>query len=150
MTGLVENGMFKTIIKEEVPQGTRIFWSRLVDEQKQAEQGTRKESRLVAQNCSGEDATYIATKTPTVQRSSQRLIMSLVAYIDGMKNFTRDGTQDYIQSSKKLERYVFITEPKEFCISPRHGTQCTEIIVRNTVERPALVLNIPLVPHGID
>lgn len=54
------------------------------DELKQAEKGLRSKSGLVAQNYSDEWATHISTKATTIQRYSQRLVMSIAASINHM------------------------------------------------------------------
>ena len=66
LQGLIGNGTFIPVHKSEIPDGTRIFGSRFIDEVKRSGQGTRKKSRLVAQNYQDNDATKIATKAPTV------------------------------------------------------------------------------------
>lgn len=82
-----------------------------VGELKKADVGVLFNSRLVAQNYRYTDASEIATKAPTIQRFSQRLILSLVASIDGMRLFIRDITQAYEQSTTDLETEVFIRPP---------------------------------------
>lgn len=113
LDGLIKNGTFIPVDKKDIPEGARVFGSRFIDEIKRAGQGQRRKSRLVAQNYSDEAATTIATRAPTVQRSSQRLLLSLAISVDGMTAFSRDITQAYIQSDRNLERDVFIKAPSE-------------------------------------
>lgn len=62
----------------------------------------RKKSRPVAQNFGDEDASGIATKAPTIQRFSQRILLFLAASIPENKVFSRDVTEDYVQATKPL------------------------------------------------
>lgn len=77
----------------------------------------RRKSRLVAQNYCDEDAGIIPTKAPTIQRFSQRILLSLTASIPDMQVFTRDVTQAYIQRNKPLQIPVYIEAPKEMGLS---------------------------------
>lgn len=97
----------------DVPAGTRVFGSRFIDQVKGAGEMMRKKSRLVAQNYRDEDAGRIATKAPTIQRSSQRALLCLAASLPGTEIFSRDVTQAYVQATKPLERPVYIKAPPE-------------------------------------
>lgn len=118
LKGLLMNGTFLPMDRAEIPHNTRVFGSRFVDELKRAERGLRRKSRLVAQNYSDEGATQIPTKAPTIQRATQRLVMSLAASIEDMTPFIRDVTQAYVQSRSKLERDVYIKAPTELDLPP--------------------------------
>lgn len=50
LDGLIENGTFIPTRIEDIPEGTRVFVSRFIDQLKRPEKGIRKKSRLVAQN----------------------------------------------------------------------------------------------------
>ena len=113
LTGLIENGTFTPIPRQSIPTGTRIFGSRFIDEIKRAGTGMRKKSMLVAQNYQDVGSTRIATKAPTVNRFSQRILLALAPSFDNMQVFTRDITQAYVQSTTYLERPVYISAPKE-------------------------------------
>lgn len=118
LQGLISNGTFIPVDKSEVPEGARIFGSRFIDELKQADTGIRKKSRLVAQNYSDDEAAHLATKAPTIQRSTQRMIMSIAVSMKGMRAFTRDVTQAYVQSKSELERKVYVKAPQELVLEP--------------------------------
>lgn len=80
---------------------------------KRAGTGTRKKSRLIAQNYQNQGATGIPMKTPTVKRFHQRPIIYLAPSFHDMKIYTRDVEQAYVQRSTTLERPVFTNAPKE-------------------------------------
>lgn len=113
LNGLVQNGTFRPIKRSDVPNGSRIFNARFVDEIKRAGEGLRKKSRLVSQSYSDEEATTIPTKAPTVQRLSQRTALSIAASDDSLEATLRDIIQAYIQALSNLMRRVFIHAPKE-------------------------------------
>lgn len=72
----------------------------------------------MAQNYADDDATSIATKAPSVQIYSQRVTLSLAAYIPNIVSYTRNITQSYIQSHSELERDVHIQAPPELDLPP--------------------------------
>lgn len=113
LDGLVKDGTFVPVPREEVPDGHRIFGSRFVDELKRVGLELIKKSRLIAQNYADEEAVAIASSAPTVQRFSQRVLMSIAAAFPELRPFTRDITQAYVQAHTRLERLVFITAPSE-------------------------------------
>ncbi|RAL58350.1 hypothetical protein DID88_005767 [Monilinia fructigena] len=117
--GLMENKVFKIIPESEVPPGTRIFTSKFVDEMKN--EGTEKafpKSRLVVQAYKDGDKTSVLTQSPTIQRVSQRIIISLAATMrvssPGISVYLRDITQAYTQSTTNLNRVFYVRAPKEF------------------------------------
>jgi hypothetical protein len=117
--GLLEKGAFEFTHSSAVPDGTRIFGSRFVDEIKNP--GTEKafeKSRLVVQayNDKGKDA--ILTQSPTVQRASQRVVLALAMTLKDNKNnplslYLRDISQAYVQSRTPLIRDIFARPPPE-------------------------------------
>jgi len=67
VVGLLEKGVFEVIPKSKVPQGTRIFNSRFVDEIKN--KGTDKavpKSRLVVQAYNDDEKRLVLTQSPTI------------------------------------------------------------------------------------
>lgn len=82
-----------------------------------AEAGLRKNSRLVAQNHSDTAEAETPTKNPTIQKFSQRLLLSLFASMKHMILLSRDVTQDYVQSDRALEPPVYIWPPAEMFLS---------------------------------
>lgn len=42
LNGLINNGSFIPIRKDDISDGTRVFWSRLIDKLKRGERGIRK------------------------------------------------------------------------------------------------------------
>ena len=80
VAGLLEKEVFQVVDRNSVPQGTRIFNSRFVDEIKN--KGTEKafqKSRLVVQAYNDQEKELVLTQSPTIQRISQRLVLCLAA-----------------------------------------------------------------------
>lgn len=102
LEGLMENMTFIQVDRPDVPSNTRFFRSHFTGKSKKEDAGTRKKKRLVAQNHADDEVRQIATKSPTVPRSSPRFLLSLLGSQPGMTTFSRDATQAYIQSSSEL------------------------------------------------
>ena len=114
LNGLLESGVFELTTADEVPYGARIFNSRFVDLIKHA--GISKaieKSRLVVQAYKDADKNGVLTQAPTIQRASQRLILSLAASTHGLEVYMRDISQAYTQSETSLARDFFVRPPKE-------------------------------------
>jgi hypothetical protein len=65
--GLIEKGVFEEVNPDEIPEGTRIFNSRFVDEVKHS--GTPKafeKSRLVVQAYNDREKDLVLTQSPTI------------------------------------------------------------------------------------
>ncbi|POS82648.1 hypothetical protein EPUL_005760, partial [Erysiphe pulchra] len=71
-----------------------------------------KKSRLVLQAYNDKDKETVLTQSPTLQRVSQRIILSIAAILR-MNLYLRDITQAYVQSVTKLSRDFYIRAPKE-------------------------------------
>lgn len=102
LNGLGANGTFKPVPFSVVPEATRVFGTSFVDELKKADLGVFLKTRLVAQNYWNQDSSAIPTKAATVQRFSQRLILSLAASRTEWSPFLRDISQAYTKSSTPL------------------------------------------------
>lgn len=116
LDGLLSRGVFEFVDIKEVPENNRLFNSRLVDNVKF--QGTPKafeKSRLVIQAYNNAEKRTILTQSPTVQRASQRLLIS-VAISKDMKIYSRDISQAYTQSKSSLARNIFAKPPQELNI----------------------------------
>ncbi|EED15826.1 conserved hypothetical protein [Talaromyces stipitatus ATCC 10500] len=114
--GLIANGTFKIIHREDLDlRAVRIFNSRLVNEIKGKNEEPYEKSRLVIQGYNDAGKTGILTQAPTIQRASQRLIVSLIAtlILMGMVVDLRDITQAYTQSKSKLQRLIVANLPAE-------------------------------------
>ena len=88
---------------DEVPYGARIFNSRFVDLIEHA--GTSKameKSRLVVQAYKDADKKGVLTQAPTIQRASQRLILSLTASTHGLEVYMREISQAYTHPRRTL------------------------------------------------
>jgi hypothetical protein len=125
ISSLLGKGVFRLVQIKDVPQGTKIFNSRLVDEVKGKETATPYEkSRLVIQAYDDKDKTSILTQSPTIQRVSQRTILALAPSLvnQGMAVRLRDITQAYPQSTSKLNRLIYARPPKEIVAELPPGT----------------------------
>lgn len=114
--GLLEKGVFEIVDIEDIPQGTRIFNSRFVDEIKNS--GTHKafeKSRLVVQAYADQGKDLVLTQSPTIQRVSQRLILCITAIMqdENTKLYLRDISQAYVQSTTTLNRSFYVNPPQE-------------------------------------
>lgn len=114
LTGLLDNGVLKVVHKKDIPPSARIFGSRFVDVIKN--EGTEKayeKSRLVVQAYNDNDNKKILTQSPTIQRSSQQLILCLSQILQDVNIYLRDISQAYTQSTSSLARSFFIKAPDE-------------------------------------
>lgn len=116
---LIEKGVFEILSINGLPKGSRIFNSRFVDSIKHA--GTTKafeNSRLVVQAYNDAGKYTVLTQSPTLQRLSQRIILSIAASLRKNTNlYLRDISQAYVQSSTVLNRNIFVQPPKELGLS---------------------------------
>lgn len=90
--GLLKNGIFELVNVEDILRKAHVFYSRFIDTVITVNSRVRYKSKLVAKNYGDQDAAMIATKSPRVKRSSQRLVMSIAASLDNMSCYTQDIT----------------------------------------------------------
>lgn len=114
LNGLFEHGVFEIV--DYIPPNSQVFKTRFVDEVKHA--GTEKafeKSRLVVQGYSDSGKDKILMQAPTIQRASQRILLSLAPslYAQDMKLYLRDISQAYTQSQTQLTRDVYLKPPAE-------------------------------------
>jgi len=122
--GLIAGGVFEFVqFNPNIHKG-RIFNSRLVNEVKGQTTTPYEKSRLVIQAYNDQGKEEILTQSPTIQRVSQRLIIALAPSLfhQGIKLFSRDITQAYVQSTTKLNRTILAKIPKELRNSFPEGT----------------------------
>ena len=120
INGLLNKGVLDVIALTDVPPGVRLFNSRFVDEIKNP--GTSaafEKSRLVVQAFNDQGKGTVMTQSPTIQRMSQRLILTLAA-ITGHGLHLRDISQAYVQSATPLAREFYIRPPVELGLGPDH------------------------------
>ena len=106
---LFEKGCFEIVSASDVFHGIRIFNSRFVDEIKNI--GTvdaYEKSRLVVQAYNDDDKAEMLTQTPTIQRMSQRFILTLTVSMSHLDLFLKNIFQIYVQSIISLARQFFI------------------------------------------
>lgn len=112
---------FKIVQTADIPPNTRIFKSRFLDEIKNPiTDRAFEKSRLVVQAYNDEGKDMVLTQSPTIQRSSQRIILALTAILQGSNTglYLRDISQAYVQSTTYLNRVFFVRPPPEVKMSP--------------------------------
>jgi hypothetical protein len=122
---LVGRGVFSfELFDPDVYTGYRIFKSRMVCEVKGKTMVPYEKSRLVIQGYNDEGKHEILTQSPTIQRSSQRLILALAPSLleAGMSMELRDITQAYPQAQTTLFRTILAHLPKELLTKYPEGT----------------------------
>lgn len=87
LNGLLPHGTLKFVKAGDVPDGTRVFRSRFIDEVKQAGNMLRCNSMIVAKNDSDEDAGKIGTKAVTIQGSHREYYCVWTFRCQGMSYF---------------------------------------------------------------
>lgn len=95
---------------------SRIFKSRMVNEIKgKTTAAPYEKSRLVIQGFGDEGKKLILTQSPTIQRASQRLILSITPALlkTGHILWLRDITQAYVQSHSALNREILADLPRQ-------------------------------------
>ncbi|KAI1008166.1 hypothetical protein K3495_g77 [Podosphaera aphanis] len=116
LNGLLDRGVFGFININDIPLNARIFNSRFVDRIKnEGKANAIKKSRLVVQAYKDDNKKSVLTYSPTIQRMSQRLILSLALY-NNFDIFTRDISQAYTQSKSHLARDFYVRPPKELAL----------------------------------
>jgi hypothetical protein len=113
LEGLLNNHVFEVVDARDVPANARVFGTRFVDSMKN--EGTDKafeKSRLVVQAFNDPGKETILTQAPTIQRSSQRLVL-VVSLILGISIYLRDISQAYTQSETLLNREIYARAPPE-------------------------------------
>ena len=111
---LFEKNCFEIVSASDVLHEVRIFNSRFVDEIKNI--GTidaYEKSRLVMQAYNDQGKTEVLIQAPTIQRMSQRLILTLTVNMSHLGFFLRDISQVYVQSTISLAKKFFIRPPVE-------------------------------------
>ena len=115
INGLLEKGVFEVVDRASVPEGTRLFKARFVDEVKFTGTANAKEkSRMVASGHNDAGKSSVITQAPTVQRMSQRAFISIGAgrLSDEVSFLMRNISQAYVQSFSSLQREFFL-DPKQ-------------------------------------
>lgn len=79
LDGLIKNGTFWVVKKNQVPKATRIYGTPFIDAIKIVDLETIFKSRLVPQNYLDKESTLVAISSPTIQKSSQRIVCCTAA-----------------------------------------------------------------------
>jgi hypothetical protein len=114
---LIGNEMFRFKQYDSVKhKNIRVFKSRIINEIKgKATDASYKKSRLIIQGYFDEGKVTVLTQNPTIQRSSQRVILAVAAALRkaGMQLWLRDITQAYTQSERPLQRTILAELPEQ-------------------------------------
>lgn len=128
---LITRGVFRFEVYDPHRHGhTRIFKSRIVNEVKgKTTDQPYEKSRLVIQGYADDGKKIVLTQSPTIQRSSQRVIIALAPTLlqTGMTLWLRDITQAYTQSDDPLQRTIIADLPVQLRDSYPAGTVMTVI-----------------------
>ena len=113
---LLERTVFVIVDHSDVPKDTRIFGTRWVDTIKN--EGTPNafaKARLVVQAYKDQGKRSVLTQSPTIQRASQRLLLSIAASTlsGSIGLYLRDISQAYVQSLSKITRDFYVRPPPE-------------------------------------
>ena len=111
--GLLNQGVFQIVHIDDIPPNERLFGSRFVDTVKYKDGVPFEKSRLVVQAYHDSGKKQVLTQAPTIQRSSQRLILCLTASFPDRNLYIRDISQAYVQSKSYLNRRFYVKPPKE-------------------------------------
>ncbi|XDG08264.1 hypothetical protein ABKA04_007879 [Annulohypoxylon sp. FPYF3050] len=124
--GLIGRGVFSfEKYDKKKHDGIRIFNSRMVREIKgKTTESPYEKSRLIIQGYNDEDKKMVLTQSPTIQRSSQRIIAALAPSLieKEMTVWLRDVTQAYTQSKTPLNRRIIARLPSELIHRYPEGT----------------------------
>ena len=111
---LFEKNCFEIVSTFDVFHEIKIFNSRFVDEIKNINTiDAYEKSRLVMQAYNDDGKAGMLTQAPTIQRMSQRLILTLIVSMSHLSFFLRDISQVYVQSIISLTRKFFIRSSVE-------------------------------------
>ncbi|KAI0995528.1 hypothetical protein K3495_g12651 [Podosphaera aphanis] len=118
LDGLIQKRVFDIVNISDVTPGSRIFNSRFVDTIKFS--GTDRafeKSRLVVQAYKDKGKQNILTQAPTLQRASQRILLSIAISLPDFGSkyqlYLRDISQAYVQSTTTSNRDLFVKPPPE-------------------------------------
>ena len=115
--------------------GIRIFKSQIVNEVKgKTTTKPYEKSRLVVQGYADDGKRIVLTQSPTIQRASQRIVISLAPslLLMDMTLWLRDITQAYTQADDQLQRTIIADLPAQLrdtypkgiimvVVKPRYG-----------------------------
>jgi hypothetical protein len=126
LRGLLGQGMFKIVKRSQVPELTRIYDTRWVDVTKEIGGNIVMKSRLVAKNFRDQGARSIPTRSPTVSKAAQRIVLATAASMipKGNQMYVRDISQAYTQSETLLERDIYLNAPVELKLSDDEVLLC--------------------------
>lgn len=111
MYGLLSLGVF-TVVNKEESRGHRTYGSIFVDQVKDEGFPTAFEKyRIVVQEFNDKHH-QLMTYAPTVQRASQRLLLSIFTLDPELQLFSRDISQAYVQAETNIKRPIFVRPPQ--------------------------------------
>lgn len=138
LCGFIENRTLNVVDKRVLPIDTDIFVSRFVDSIENGNTIVQYKSQFGADTYEDEHSASIATKAPSAQRLTQRLLLCIASSFEKRVSVLRNIASTYIQSKTSLETEVFIrtTLGMGYLSS---GFKGHRIFVRNTRFQTTLV-----------
>ena len=123
---LLRRGTFKVILKEELPDGANALTARFVLAIKSnADRQVKYKDRYIIGGHRDNLKHYMVHGAQTLRASSSRLLLALAAAHD-FEVWTSDVKLAYLQSTKPIERRVFVKNPApEFELEP---SECFELL----------------------
>ena len=114
LTGLIDQGVFKGVIEEELPNNPNVLGARFVLCIKDINMGSEKvKAGFIVQSHTDAEKELLLQPSPTVPQRSVRLLVVFAA-IQGFRLWSQDVTKAYLQSALKLNREIYLKPPKEF------------------------------------
>ena len=106
---MFEKDCFEIVSTFEMFHGIKIFNSRFVNEIKNINTiNAYEKSRLVMQTYNDQNKAKVLTQTSTIQRMSQRFILTLTVNMSHLSFFLKNISQIYVQSIISLTKQFFI------------------------------------------
>jgi hypothetical protein len=81
-----------------------------------------------------QNKTLVLTRSPTIQRVSQRLILCLTVMFSHMKLYLRNITQAYVQSTTSLNRDFYVQSFPELIKLMRISDDCILKMIKSLYE----------------
>jgi hypothetical protein len=113
--GLFNRGAFSLVHVDAVPSHANIIGTRIITRPKHLGTiGEEAKARLIIQGCQDAEKNRIVSNAPTVSHASIRILISFAAIKD-FPVWTKDATQEFLQSKDTFSRGLYARLPLELC-----------------------------------